>query len=142
MRGLTGSLYGRRMYEIMRYWDGEGPEWTPEQHAFADAWRAMPKWVAPRSRHDVGPNATLVTGDVGAFARDLKQRQEGEIAVAGPRLAQVMTECGLIDVYRLYYHPVVLGQGTPFFAGAAPQLRLTGSERIGEVAIRLTCVPA
>ena len=60
----------------------------------------------------------------------------------GAVLAQSLTDLGLIDEYRLYFHPVVLGGGNPFFAGPRPPLRLTASERIGETAIRLTYVPA
>jgi hypothetical protein len=45
VRGLAGSLYGRRMYEVMRYWDEDQPEWDALEHDFAAAWRAQPKWV-------------------------------------------------------------------------------------------------
>ena len=141
VRGLTGSVYGRRMYEIMRYWDEDDPAWMPELRDFAAAWRRQPKWVASRSLKSVGPNATLVADGVEAAVRDLKARHAGEIAVSGPDLAQSLTEAGLIDEYRLYLHPVVLGGGTPFFAGPRPPLRLITSDLIGERAIRLTYVP-
>jgi hypothetical protein len=49
VRGLAGILYGRRMYEVMRYWDEDRPEWEAVEHDFAAAWRAQPKWVASRS---------------------------------------------------------------------------------------------
>ncbi|WP_235680158.1 dihydrofolate reductase family protein [Paenibacillus albicereus] len=62
--------------------------------------------------------------------------------VAGPELAHRLTELGLVDEYRLYLHPVVLGRGKPFFAGPRPPLRLAASDRIGEQVIRLTYVPA
>ncbi|TIO91811.1 MAG: dihydrofolate reductase, partial [Mesorhizobium sp.] len=74
--------------------------------------------------------------------RDLKARLAGEIAVSGPDLARNLTDLGLIDEYRLYIHPVVLGHGKPFFAGPRPPLRLVASDLIGEEAIRLTYVPA
>ncbi len=138
---LTGSIYGRRMYEAMRYWDEDRAEWTPEQREFAAAWRRQPKWVASRTLKSVGPNATLIEDEIAATVRDLKARLDGEIAVSGPELAQTLTDLGLIDEYRLYFHPVVLGHGTPFFAGARPPLRLVASDRIGERAIRLTYVP-
>lgn len=141
VRGLAGSLYGRRLYELMRYWDEERAEWTAEQRAFAAAWRAQPKWVASRTLRSLGPNATLVEGDLGSFARELKARVEGEVAVAGPTLAGRLTELGLIDSYRLYLHPVALGRGTPFFAGPTPPLRLSASDRLGESVVRLTYVP-
>ena len=60
VQGLTGSVYGRRMYEIMRYWDDDHPDWTPDLRDFAAAWRRLPKWVVSRSLKSVGPNATLI----------------------------------------------------------------------------------
>ncbi len=142
VRDIAGSVYGRRMYEIMRYWDDDLPEWTAEQREFAAAWRHQPKWVASRSLKSVGPNATLVDGDIAALIRDLKARLVGEIAVSGPDLAQSLTDLGLIDEYRLYFHPFVLGHGTPFFAGPRPPLHLASIDRIGNDVIRLTYVPA
>lgn len=142
VRSLTGSVYGRRVYELMRYWDGDDPAWGPAERDFATAWRSKPKWVVSRSLQSVGPNATLVGDDFEAVLRDLKSRLAGEIDVAGPVLARSLTDLGLIDEYRLYFHPVVLGRGTPFFAGPRPRLRLVASDRIGKDAIRLTYVPA
>jgi dihydrofolate reductase len=142
VRDLAGSVYGRRMYEVMRYWDEDHPEWTPEQRDFAAAWRRQPKWVVSRTLESVGPNASLVEDDLEATIRGLKVGRVGEIAVAGPELAQSLTDLGLIDEYRLYLHPVVLGRGKPFFAGPRPRLRLVASDRIGADVIRLTCVPA
>jgi dihydrofolate reductase len=141
-RGLAGSVYGRRTYEILRYWDEEQSEWEPEERDFAAAWRRQPKWVVSRSLKSVGPNATLVGDDLEAVIRRLKVQLAGEIAVAGPDLARSLTELGLIDEYRLYFRPFVLGHGTPFFAGPRPPLRLVASDLIGEDTIRLTYVPA
>jgi dihydrofolate reductase len=141
-RGLTGSVYGRGMYEVMRIWDEDLPEWGAEQRDFAAAWRRQPKWVASRSLKSVGPNATLVQDDLAAVIRGLKAQLVGEIGVAGPELARSLTDLGLIDEYRLYLHPVVLGRGKPFFAGSRPPLRLVTSDLIGEDVIRLTYVPA
>lgn len=95
VRGLAGGLYGRRMYEIIRYWDEDRPEWGAGEHDFA-----------------------------------------------GPALAASLTDLGLIDEYRLYFRPFVLGRGKPYFAGARPPLRVIASDRVGEDAVRLTCVPA
>lgn len=138
----TGSVYGRRMYEIMRYWDADHPDWEPEGAAFAAAWRKQPKWVVSRTLGSVGPNATLVGDDLEGAIRALKAERDGEIEVAGPDLARSLTELGLIDEYRIYLHPVVLGRGTPYFAGPRPRLRLVTHDRIGEDVIRLTYVPA
>jgi dihydrofolate reductase len=142
VRQLTGSVYGRRIYEVMRYWDEDRPEWDPEEREFAAAWRSQPKWVVSRSLKSVGPNATLVADNIEAVVRGLKAQRLGEIDVAGPELAQSLTDLGLIDEYRLYFHPVVLGHGKPFFAGPRPPLRLVASDRIGGEVIRLTYVPA
>lgn len=140
--GQVGSIYGRVMYEIMRYWDDEHAEWTADERAFAAAWRRQPKWVVSRSLASVGPNATLLSGELEAAVRQLKAARPGEIEVAGPRLARSLTELGLIDEYRIYLHPVVLGQGTPYFAGPRPRLRLLTTDRIGEDVLRLAYAPA
>jgi dihydrofolate reductase len=141
-RGQAGSVYGRKMYEIMRYWDDDRPEWDADEHAFAAAWRKQPKWVVSRTLTSVGPNATLVGDDLEAAIRALKAGRDGEIEVAGPDLAQSLTELGLIDEYRIYLHPVVLGRGRPYFAGPRPPLRLVAHDRIDGDVIRLTYVPA
>ena len=142
VRDLTGSVYGRRTYEILRYWDEDRPEWGAEELDFAAAWRSQPKWVVSRSLKSVGPNATLVDDDIEAVMRRLKAELVGEIEVAGPELARSLTDLGLIDEYQLYFRPFVLGRGTPFFAGPRPPLRLVANDLIGEDAIRLTYVPA
>ena len=141
-RGLAGSLYGRNMYEAMRYWDGDDPNWGADEREYAMVWRRQPKWVVSRTLKSVGPNATLVDGDVAAVARRLKAEIDGEIEVAGPKLAGSLTELGLIDVYRIYLHPVVLGGGTRYFAGPPPALRFVASDRLDSDVIRLTYVPA
>jgi dihydrofolate reductase len=141
-RGQAGSVYGRRMYEIMRYWDDDRPEWGSEEHAFAAAWRKQPKWVVTRSSTSLGPNAMLVEDDLERAIGALKAERDGEIEVAGPDVAHSLTELGLIDEYRIYLHPVVLGRGTPFFAGPRPPLRLVSHDQIDEGVIRLAYVPA
>lgn len=142
VRGLSGIVYGRRMYEIMRYWDDELPDWDAEERDFAVAWRAQPKWVVSCSLASVGPNATLIGDDFATAIRGLKAERAGEIQVGGPNLARSLTDLGLIDEYRLYFFPIVLGGGTPFFAGPRPPLRLVASDLIGEGVVRLTHVPA
>ena len=138
----TGSIYGRRMYEVMRYWDEAHPEWDADEQAFAAAWRKQRKWVVSRTLDAVGPNATLVEGNLSDAVQALKAEEEGEIEVAGPELAHGLTGLGLIDEYRLYVHPVVLGRGKPYFAGPRPPLRLVSCDRMGGDALRLVYVPA
>ena len=142
VRDLTGSVYGRLMYEVMRYWDEDRPEWDAQERDFAAAWRSQPKWVVSRSLKSLGPNASLVQDDIEAVVRGLKARLVGEIEVAGPDLARMLTDLGLIDEYRIYLHPVVLGSGKPFFAGPRPRLHLVASDLMGEDVIKLTYVPA
>ena len=147
VRGATGFLYGRRMYEVMRYWDEDSADWDAEDREFAVAWRSQPKWVVSRSLTSVGPkatlgpNATLLGDDFENVIRRLKAELAGEIHVGGPALAQSLTEAGLIDEYRLYLRPVVLGGGQAFFAGPLPPLHLVASDLIVEDLIRLTYVP-
>lgn len=142
VRGLAGSIYGRRMYEVMRYWDEDHPEWSAAHHEFAAAWRRQPKWVASRTLKEVGPNAALIEGDIEAAIRRLKAKREGELSISGPVLAASLAHSGLIDEYRLYLHPVVLGRGKPFFAGPRPPLRLLACEPMDESVVRLTYEPA
>ncbi len=144
-RNSAGAIYGPRLYELMSYWDSDA--WakdTREQddlRAFAEAWRAMPKWVVSKSLKQVGPNATLIGEDIESAIRKLKAERDGEIEVGGPKLAASLAKLGLIDEYHVFLHPVVLGHGEPFFAGVTPKLRLLGSERIGEGAVKLTYAP-
>ncbi|HEU5404123.1 MAG TPA: dihydrofolate reductase family protein [Terriglobales bacterium] len=142
VRGLTGLIYGRRMYEIMSYWDEDSPDWDAEDREFAVAYRSKPKWVVSHSLKSVGPNATVISDDFEKVIRELKTELAGEIHIGGPALAQSLTEAGLIDEYRLYLRPVVLGAGRPFFAGPRPPLHLVASDVIVEDLIRLTYVPA
>jgi dihydrofolate reductase len=90
----------------------------------------------------VGPNARLVGNDLEGTIRELKAEHDGEIEVAGPDLARSLTELDLIDEYRIYLHPVVLGDGKPYFAGPRPPRRLITNDRVGESVVRLTYVPA
>jgi dihydrofolate reductase len=137
VRALAGMVYGRRMYEVMRYWDDDHSDWDGVERDFAMAWRAKPKWVASRTLKDVGPNATLIRDDASAFVRKLKEEIDGEIDVAGPELAASLTASRLIDEYHLYFRPFVLGRGKPYFAGPVPALRLVGTDAVGEDAARL-----
>jgi dihydrofolate reductase len=142
VRGLAGMIYGRGLYEVMRYWDEDQSDWNPDEREYASVWRKQPKWVVSHSLKSVGPNATLIGEDLEAAIRGLKAQIAGEIEVGGPELAHSLSDLGLIDEYQLYLHPVVLGHGKPFFAGSRPPLRLVASDRIAGEVIRLSYVPA
>jgi len=143
VRGHAATIYGRRMYETMRYWDGDHPEWDDARREFADAWRRLPKWVVSRTLTTVGPNATLIPGDsdIAARVREINARIDGTITVSGPELAGLMSKLGLVDAYHLHIRPFVLGQGKPFFHEARPPPRLVSSERIDEDVVRLVYEP-
>jgi len=133
MKRTALELYGRRMYEVMRVWQDwdATPGRSEVEVDFARAWRATPKIVFSTTLREVGPNARLVGGDVENAVRSLKAETAGDISVAGAGLAASLSRLGLIDEYRLYVQPVVLGGGKPFFeAGMALKLRPLGVESL------------
>lgn len=136
--GMNQSLDG--YVDHMAFAPGD-PNWSAKERAFAAAWRSHPKWVVSRTLESVGPNAELIRSDLEAAIRRLKAGRDGEIEVAGPNLAHSLTQLGLIDEYRIYLHPVVLGGGKPYFAGPRPPLRLVSHDRIDENVLRLVYVP-
>ncbi len=141
VRSHAATIYGRRMYEVMRYWDDDHAEWDDETRAFAEAWRAVPKWVVSRTLSSVGPNATLISSDIQSSVRDLKARTDGVISVSGPEIAGLMTRLGLIDQYQMIVCPYVLGQGKPFFHDTRPSLRLISVDRLDDQTVRLVYEP-
>jgi dihydrofolate reductase len=141
-RASSGGIYGRKIYDLMRYWENDEPGWGPAERDFAAAWRSTQQWVVSTTLTEVGPNATLICQDVEARVRALKAELTGDIDVGGTQFAQYLAGLGLLDEYRLYYHPVVLGQGRPFFVGQPPPLRLIGHDQIGDRTVRLAYVPA
>jgi len=115
----TGTfLYGRRLYELMAdFWptadaDPSAPEYVVE---FARMWRDMPKVVFSTTLEKVDWNSRLVRDDVAEEVARLKAQPGKDMEVAGPSLASTFMRLGLIDEYRPVVHPVVLGNGTPFF---------------------------
>ncbi|MGA7155506.1 MAG: dihydrofolate reductase family protein [Acidobacteriaceae bacterium] len=138
---VSGTVYGRGLYEVMRYWEEDQPGWEARQHDFAAWWRKQPKWVVSRSLKSVGPNTTLISTDVEATLRKLKSELPGEIDIGGTILVHSLIDTDLIDEYRIYLHPVVTGGGKPFFPGPRPSLHLAATDRITDEVIRLTYVP-
>ncbi len=118
------------------------PDWDDQDRDFAAMWQNQKKWVVSRTLTEAGPNVTLIKDNLRSAIEELKDQLDGEIDVAGPQLAGSLTNLGLIDEYHIYLHPIVLGNGQPFFVSPQPKLRLVDSERIGEDVIRLVYVPA
>ncbi|RWH69796.1 dihydrofolate reductase family protein [Mesorhizobium sp.] len=141
----TIALCGRRMYEAMRFWDSPEREIAAEEveRDFAHAWRETPKIVFSTTLEEVGPNARLVRNDVEAVVKSLKGEATGDISVSGAELAAHLARAGLIDEYRLYLHPVVLGGGKPYFqSGLSLALKPLGAERLAQGVTLLRYAPA
>jgi dihydrofolate reductase len=125
------SLYGRNMYEIMKYWDAPPAESPEYEQEYARAWQATPKVVFSTTLESVGANARLVKADVERTVRQLKAESNGPIEVSGAGLAASLIRLGLVDEFRLYVMPVVLGGGKPYFeAGLQLELEPLGAESL------------
>ena len=144
MENTAAAIYGRTMYEIMQAWEtwDADPESSPVEKEFAPLWRRVPKVVVSTTLKAVGPNARLVSDDVEAELRRLKAETVGIIEVAGASLAASVGRMGLIDEYRLFIRPTVLGGGKPFFRPDLPlELKLAGTETLPEGTMLLTYEP-
>ena len=126
-REIGTSLYGRRMYELMAaYWPtvDARPDAPAVEADFARIWHATPKIVFSTTLREVGGNARLVRNGLAEEVVRLKERPGGDIDVGGANLAWQLVRLGLVDEYRLFVHPVVLGSGTPYFPPTGECLRL------------------
>jgi len=117
-RELTGHLTGRRLYEGMLVWETAEPTFTdPLALEFARIWKAIPKVVFSTTLTTVAGNARLARGDIADEVAALRNQPDaGLVSVGGAGLAACLAEQDLIDEYRLFINPVVLGGGTPYFA--------------------------
>lgn len=140
-RELEAHLCGRRMYEVMSYWDtfaDENPSAPEHELEWARIWEDTPKFVFSTTLEGVGDNATLVRGDVAEQVAALKERTEGDLAVGGAGLASPLIELGLIDEYRPVVHPVIVGGGTAYLPpGVRLDLRLLETRTFGSGAVYL-----
>jgi dihydrofolate reductase len=145
MQQTSMELCGRRMYEVMRFWDSPEREASDSavERDFARAWRETPKIVFSTTLREVGPNARLMSGDAENEVASLKLKTEGYIGVGGAELAAHLARVNLIDEYRLYMHPVVLGGGKPYFpAGLSLKLKPLDTERLPQDVTLLRYAPA
>ena len=117
-RAMSAFLYGRRLYELMAaYWPtaGTDPSATPAMLEFAGIWKDKPKIVFSRTLTSVEWNSRLVREHAEHEVARLKAQPGFDMDVGGPTTASALIRAGLIDEYRLFVHPVILGAGTPFF---------------------------
>lgn len=122
-RELDLHLLGRRLYEVMTYWETaeeQHPASPEHELEFARIWKSLPKIAYSKTLESVEGNTRLSRGDPVEEARALKQEDGGPVAVGGATLAASLTAAGLIDEYGLFVSPVVLGGGAPYFAGDTP----------------------
>jgi dihydrofolate reductase len=124
VREQSRQLCGRRLYELMRYWEVEDPSWGPVEHDFAAVWQALPQVVfsSTLSAAELGPNARLATASV---ADEVRAISDGVVGVGGATLAAALARDDLIDEYCVFVCPVLLGGGTPFFASGVRPASLT-----------------
>jgi dihydrofolate reductase len=129
-RELGAHFCGRRLYEDMLYWETaeENPDSGPVELEFARIWRALPKIVFSTTLEAVEGNARLAAGGITEEVAALKAQPGKDLAVGGAGLAAAFTALGLIDEYRLFVNPVVLGGGTRFFPAVDDRLDLELAE--------------
>jgi dihydrofolate reductase len=120
------ELYGRRLYETMQVWETADQDPAAPEHMveFARIWKATPKIVFSTTLERVEGNARLVREGAADEVARLKEEPGKDIAVGGAGLAATFMRLGMIDEYRLFISPVILGAGTPFFPALAERIEL------------------
>jgi dihydrofolate reductase len=142
LRPAAAFLEGRVTYQLMEdYWPNAdaAPDCTPVEADFAGIWRDTPKVVYSRTLRTVGPNATVERDVVPEEVRALAARSDGDLVVGGAVLSARFLELGLIDEFRVYIHPVVVGRGRRLFGEGSPLtgLRLVGTHTFGNGVVLL-----
>ena len=128
VRELGAHLLGRRLYETMAFWDTPEPERSDSaaMREFAPIWRALPKIVFSRTLTEVqGEHTRLARA---GLTEELAALGDIEVGVGGADLAAACAALGLIDEYRVFVCPVLLGGGTPHFGEGSPRVNLELAE--------------
>jgi dihydrofolate reductase len=126
-REIGVQLCGRRLYETMIFWEtaDEKPSTSEVELEFARIWKDTPKIVFSRTLEKVEmSNARLVRDGATEEVAKLKEQPGKDLAVGGAGLASTFIKLGLIDEYRLFISPVVLGAGTPYFPALDERIEL------------------
>lgn len=126
-REVGCHVYGRRLYETMRYWDSidDNSDVSDPEREYARIWQDIPKYVFSNSLTAVPDNYTLLDGDLEGELESLSRTYDSEIAVGGPTLAGPLIDRGIVNELRRYVVPVVLGGGTPYFTDDVGRLECT-----------------
>ncbi len=125
-REAGAHLCGRRLYETMVFWEGtDDSAFSGEvELEFARIWKDMPKIVFSKTLDRLEGNARLVRGGAAEEVARLKGQPGKDLAVGGAGLASTLIRLGLVDEYRLFVSPVVLGEGTPYFPALDERINL------------------
>ncbi|HEV7400114.1 MAG TPA: dihydrofolate reductase family protein [Solirubrobacterales bacterium] len=125
-REIGAHFCGRRLYEVMVYWEtaGENPSISEFELEFAQIWQAMPKILFSNTLETVEGNARLAGDSVAEEVARLKEQPGKDLAVGGAGLASTFIEQGLVDEFRLFISPVVLGRGIPYFPSLDERIEL------------------
>ena len=126
-RSVSTMLNGRRMYELLApYWPtaDQDPNAPPVIRDFARIWRDKPKVVFSKTLEKADWNSRLFRGGAVAEVRRLKEIHDNDMDLGGPTLAAALIEADMVDEFRLYINPAVLGAGIPYFPHGSPRLEL------------------
>lgn len=123
---LGGHLLGRRLYETMKYWETvhEDPETPDYALEFADIWKALPKVVFSHTLDEVVGNTRLARGSIAEEVAELQERSGKDVAIGGAGLAGEAIKLGLVDEFQVFFNPVIVGGGKPFFPSLDRIVRL------------------
>lgn len=131
LRPMGAFLSGRVTHELMaEFWPtaDKNPESTAPLIEFSRIWLEMPKIVYSRTLQSAGWNTTVVREVVPAEIEDLKSQPGGDLVLSGADLAATFMQLDLIDEYRIYIHPIVIGKGKPLFQPSDTRTKLKLAE--------------
>lgn len=139
---MGAFLAGRVTHELMAgFWPtaDSDPASTAPMVEFATIWREMPKYVFSRTLDHADWNTTVVRDVVPDQIAVLKAQPGGDLALSGADLAASFMRYDLIDEYRLYVHPVLIGRGKPLFpdTDTRTSLRFLDTRSFGNGVVRL-----
>lgn len=141
--GAMGAfIEGRVTFELMaQYWPtaDQDPDASPSMAEFAGIWRDMPKFVYSKTLEHADWNSTIVREVVPEEVEQLKAQPGGDMVMSGADLTASFMRYGLIDEFRIYVNPVVVGAGTPLFRPGTDltALRLTETRSFGNGVVLL-----